>query len=865
MSLVAWYPLNKDFRNLGNSDFDIRPVNNSVIIESGGKIGKAATFNGNNSLLIMEGINYNKFLYDTDFSICFWVYNDDNGRSIFMGNYGLQVSEYHNQCLNIEKTAGNTLRIYWNNTSDINFSNYIIPMQEWTHITITRQNRIINLYKNGSFVDSRDINTDINLGNKYQMGIGGDGREGATVFQGKMNDFRIYNHCLSEAEVKEISKAKILHYNFDNIYGNENIIRNSHKGCLASPSTVLSNETYKGFGINYIKWGSSTGSYKENCRYYNLLQPEPDTYYTLSFWGKGNVTCVCYFYPNVPTTTDTSQGWHGTSNDGHARIFLTSEWTRYWVVWKTRSDINEIKNVLVGRILNGVGDVTSDSECYIAGVKLEKGNTATSWSPNPQDDEYDSELATTIYDISGYEHNGTLSNVAFSHNSKNGDLSGIFKTNLNSNVNFGDLGIHNWDISYGCWLYKEDWSVWEKNESILLFRCNGLVGNIVIEKHTALGLKTAIFLAERNDYAIGATMSTQYHQNGYGERTTNLSSGWHHFFVTCSENKLNCYIDGKLEFWDAGLQTYNLTNNPDGYIGKRTTEALSYSFNGLIDDVRFYATTLTADDVQRIYKERAKIDNIGNIYCSELNEEERVVEYLESTGTQWINTEVSQYDVYGYEIEFESTGIAHTNPQFQLDGIFGINNTSSDTKLWFGYNIENNTGRNSITYKTRIIYSESEQIPLENYYKKHNVRVYNNDAYYDYVKIGTYENLVNSARHNMYVFAVNSSNDPLFFSKTKIYYFKIYGENNILIRDFLPTISTEDGHIGEPCLFDTVENKYYYNQGTGTFLTNLSTSDENINLNDKGILNCRYLIEGNNVTKILQDENIVKVNEIKEN
>ena len=66
-------------------------------------------------------------------------------------------------------------------------------------------------------------------------------------------------------------------------------------------------------------------------------------------------------------------------------------------------------------------------------------------------------------------------------------------------------------------------------------------------------------------------------------------------------------------------------------------------------------------------------------------------------------------------------------------------------------------------------------------------------------------------------------------------------------------------------MFDTVENKYYYNQGTGTFLTNLSNLETNVNVTDKGILNCRYLIEGNDPAKVLQDENIVKVNEIKEN
>jgi hypothetical protein len=35
---------------------------------------------------------------------------------------------------------------------------------------------------------------------------------------GLLNDIRIYNHALSVYEVKELAKAKILHYNFNDPY-----------------------------------------------------------------------------------------------------------------------------------------------------------------------------------------------------------------------------------------------------------------------------------------------------------------------------------------------------------------------------------------------------------------------------------------------------------------------------------------------------------------------------------------------------------------------------------------------------------------------------------------------------------------------
>ena len=61
------------------------------------------------------------------------------------------------------------------------------------------------------------------------------------------------------------------------------------------------------------------------------------------------------------------------------------------------------------------------------------------------------------------------------------------------------------------------------------------------------------------------------------------------------------------------------------------------------------------------------------------------VEYLESTGTQYINTKILHNLVYGYEISFESVRAIHTVDPYNLDGVFGVNNSGVDTKLWFSY------------------------------------------------------------------------------------------------------------------------------------------------------------------------------------
>lgn len=50
-------------------------------------------------------------------------------------------------------------------------------------------------------------------------------------------------------------------------------------------------------------------------------------------------------------------------------------------------------------------------------------------------------------------------------------------------------------------------------------------------------------------------------------------------------------------------------------------------------------------------------------------------------------------------------------------------------------------------------------------------------------------------------------------SYSRIYYFKIY-DNDILVRDMIPVLDSNN----IPCMYDLVEDKYYYNAGTGDFI-----------------------------------------------
>ena len=201
------------------------------------------------------------------------------------------------------------------------------------------------------------------------------------------------------------------------------------------------------------------------------------------------------------------------------------------------------------------------------------------------------------------------------------------------------------------------------------------------------------------------------------------------------------------------------------------------------------------------------------------------VEYIESTGTQYINSNVSQSDVYGYNISFESTGIRHSENEYELDGIFGVNNSKvdsevRDTKIWFGYDTTNNTGKTGFYLRGKG--KNTSKISLNSYYQKHNGLVFNNEVNQDDISYGTLEGTNNTvSNQEIYIFAVNcilnngNSRGAGFFSKTKIYYLKFYGENNVLIHDYIPCYRIVDGAIG---LYDMVDGTFLTKSGTGEFL-----------------------------------------------
>ena len=69
---------------------------------------------------------------------------------------------------------------------------------------------------------------------------------------------------------------------------------------------------------------------------------------------------------------------------------------------------------------------------------------------------------------------------------------------------------------------------------------------------------------------------------------------------------------------------------------------------------------------------------------------------------------------------------------------------------------------------------------------------------------------------NMYLFGSGKTSVGVM----RLYYLQIY-DNDILVRDFIPVLDED----GIPSLYDSVENKFYYNVGTGEFVAGPVTGE----------------------------------------
>ena len=252
MSLQVWLPLNGNLNNQGLSDVTV--INNGATVDSSGKIGSCYLVNNSNKIFF-SSYPWMTMKPQYNFSCFFWVKGTTNGWLFACSAWEFMLRP---SFIQVHLAGNGQYPARYTATFDTN---------TWYHLGFTWSGTEgkLRLYLNGSLVATSDVPSSASYDIASSFNIPYDGPR-------YINDFRLYDHCLSAKEVKEISKGLLCHYKLDNNgFGNPNLITTMTPG----GRTALNGK----YGLN--------ADFSQNLDTYGYFNVNPalelDNIYTLSF------------------------------------------------------------------------------------------------------------------------------------------------------------------------------------------------------------------------------------------------------------------------------------------------------------------------------------------------------------------------------------------------------------------------------------------------------------------------------------------------------------------------------------------------------------------------------------------------------
>lgn len=615
--LCLWLPFTDGTtKNYGLTNMDVVDYGTSVYDQ--GKLGKCRSFVGNGYLQLSNafGIESGK-----DFSCCYWIKEISNNilskfRVVYQcGN--LIIGHYGNK-FDIYSITGNTLDL-----------TYVCDTTEWVHCCMTYQssNNTVTIYINGVKCSTSQPKNLTGLSGTTAL-IGKRSSE-TYLFEGYLNDFRIYNTCLSPHQVKEISEGLVCHYplgEVDGKIGGRNLIKNGKGNVKAGffknfPTvtdeygefTLKSKKTYKGIILDGFVY---------ECRDYPVGEKYTWSYdimYTAWNFPTGSNRGGLWMgqrYVNAPSGETATGAWRGVTQHNLPVVGQNGCELNKWYHVKQTVTIPQQASSNVGQqgiisFYNSNANVEASFTARLKNVKLEKSSTATPWTPAPEDDAsfYDN----VIYDTSGYCNNGSVTDSTCpTWSSDTPRYKGSYAFNGNKQyVNCGTSTMIEGqeEITINCWAYMDDWTKFNAR----LFSCTEGGGYNTEGVNNSIKFALNIYItSDKSKYDYTSTIG------GYsGIKLLDMASGWH--MITCVYKASvgdAIYLDGKL-YEKKTYTSYGIHFNKYSYLflgGESSgVNCITPYFNGKLSDFRIYVTALSDSDILELYQSSASVDNNGNL------------------------------------------------------------------------------------------------------------------------------------------------------------------------------------------------------------------------------------------------------------
>ena len=592
MALIAWYKLDGDaLDSSGNG----RHINISGATLSDGKIGKCYEFASGNK------ITANNISIGYSCTISAWGYATSYSNSMML--FSLNSADWSGADLYF--TSGT---VCWNtgdgnsNPFKNNGANVTQPsLNTWHHyatVVDADKNKVL-LYVNGDYYGEATYKSPYQVNRQFIIGNYSSGTSYA--WRGKIDDVRVYDHALSPKEVKELARAKILHYKFDDFqepttneyaYPNFNTSesnggwshwgRAGHQGTYGQntdPQYIYGNQIYSHWVANE---SSATGDY--------LVYQSP------AFEGgyRSAQVIVCAEDKGEITNSKVYPNWNarsgGTPNDAWTSIEQIPGTHFYHC--KCEGIMQDGSNDLVGFF------VTKGQKIYFSMAQLEQKPYCTPYTPNIR--------TGTIHDSSGYDNHAELALATtpkWTEDAKIGSgcyefdgVSSQITTTVDNLVTYKD------PITLACWLKISNDFEWTSGGTILSLGA------------TYYGM--GIYRSASNNVLVFASRIGSI--SSYGTTSITIERDqWYHLVFRGTGAHFDVFVDGTKR---ASNRSYGVSEGAELNKTLRIATATIYGgsggirLKGSMDDVRVYLGALSDEDILELYQTRGSLDNHGNLY-----------------------------------------------------------------------------------------------------------------------------------------------------------------------------------------------------------------------------------------------------------
>ena len=213
----------------------------------------------------------------------------------------------------------------------------------------------------------------------------------------------------------------------------------------------------------------------------------------------------------------------------------------------------------------------------------------------------------------------------------------------------------------------------------------------------------------------------------------------------------------------------------------------------------------------------------GDIYLEYLNIPTGCValEYIESTGTQYIDTLFTPNQDTSLEVD---VAVKELSPSVSFTPISDNSKNTSANRFGIGYD-----SNKKVQYNYNVYHYGTASVNLN---ERHKIALKKNVAYIDGKQDGTFSETTFTSPSSLFAFGGYVGSSEIRKTKIRLYSLKLWN-GDTLVRNFIPIKDAND----TVCLYDSVNDDYYYNSGTGNFVA----GDE---LDSNAIINAYCKVNG---------------------